>query len=280
MPPDDLHGLPPLPEETVADPAVKRAAAEQTVDSLPKVDDTRPARVREPGYRQVQFIDGPGFPQLPGDPPPAPPADAPARPAEAPPPDFGPAIDPVPPSPPPRDRPAPPAAPRNRAATDLEPLPGMPANRPRTPAPPEAPLSPIQPGTRRVTAIYGGRDFAPRQYQASDGTKITVMTGGVNIVTNDPKQGTIDVEADSAIIWQKPKPGSPPQRVGPSGELVQAPDDPLEVYLEGHVIVRRDPRKLQGADDQTVYRATRAYIDYIADRCIAIDAEVNVFAPG
>ncbi len=277
---EESHGLPPLPEEAIRDPAVKLAAAEDVAE--PKPDDTRPARVREPGYRQVQFIDGPGFPQLPGEPPPAPPANDPARRGAPAPDDFGPAIDAAPPSRPGAGgaRPAVPDTPRGAPATELEPLPGIPANRPRTPAPPEAPLAPIMPGTRRITTIYGGPNFAPRQYQASDGTKITVITGGVNIVTNDPKQGTIDVESDNAIIWNKPKPGSPPQRVGPEGELIQAPDDPMEVYLEGHVILRRDPRKLQGSDDQTVYRATRAYYDYMADRFIGLDAEVNVFAPG
>ncbi len=103
----------------------------------------------------------------------------------------------------------------------------------------------------------------------------------MNIVTNDPKQGTIDVEADRAIIWNKPKPGSPqPRGSGRTARSSRRPTTRWRSISRATSSPARDPRKLQGQDDQTVYRATRAYYDYIADRFIGLDAEVNVFAPG
>jgi hypothetical protein len=274
------RGLPPLPEGIPSDSAVKPAQAEEPAPAKPIVD-TRPVRYREPAYRPVQFIDGPGFPEVPGEAPP--PAQAPAPPAGPPPADFGPMLRPRNGAAPPAAAPEAPARPDDGPKTDLEPLPGVPPNRPPAPArpaEPKPPEAPILPGTRRITTIYGGPNFSPRRYQASDGTFITVITGGVNIVTSDPKQGTIDVESDSAIIWNKPKPDTIPARVGPNGEIVQAPDDPMEVYLEGHVVFRRDRRTLQGRDDQETFLAKRAYYDYVSDRFLGLDAEINLFAPG
>ena len=280
---DAPRGLPPLPGESPSDPAVRRVADEEKVAATkPAEEDKRPIRFREPDYRPVQFIDGPGFPDNPAGEPVNSPRTAAGGPRRAAPDDFGPSLTPRNGNAPPVDRADEPARPGTGPATDLDALPGIPANRtPNRPndAPPPG-AAPILPGQRRITTIYGGRNQKIDRHAASDGTLIYVITGGVNIVTNDPKQGTIDVESDSAIIWNKPKPESPTAQVGPNGEIVQSTDDPMEFYLEGHVIFRRDQRKLQGRDDQTTYIAKRAYYDHVADRFIALDAQVNVFAPG
>lgn len=282
--PDAPPGLPPLPEVAPTDPAVSRAGAEEPDKPKPAAEDNRPVRLREPGYRPVQFIDGPGFPDSPGAPANRP-AAAPAIPDGPPPADFGPALGPMPGAAPRVDGPAAPARPGDAPATELDALPDIPPNTTPAPAPgsraaPPTTTGPVLPGTQRITTIYGGPKFTIERFMSSDGTSIAVIRGGVNIVTNDPVRGTSDIESDSAIIWTKPKPNSPPARVGPSGEMVQAPDDPMEVYLEGHVIYRNDPRKQMGRDDQKTFLAKRAYYDYITDRFIGLDAQVNVFAAG
>ena len=54
----------------------------------------------------------------------------------------------------------------------------------------------------------------------------------------------------------------------------------MEVYLEGNVILRQDENKIAGKGDQRTYRATRAFYDFVTDRMVALDGEVDVFAPG
>ena len=55
---------------------------------------------------------------------------------------------------------------------------------------------------------------------------------------------------------------------------------PMEVYLEGHVIVRQDERKYAGRGDQRTLRAPRLYYNFLTDRFIAYDAEIDMFSPG
>ena len=283
--PEAPAAVPPLPEAAPTDPAVVRASDEKTPDQpKPAAEDTRPVRFRDPGYRPVQFVDGPGFPDSPGAPANRP-AIVPAIPDGPPPADFGPALGPRPGAAPRADGPAVPARPGDGPATELDALPDIPPSTTPTPGPgsrtgPPRANAPILPGTQRITTVYGGPKFTIERFMSSDGTSIAVIRGGVNIVTTDPVRGTSDIESDSAIIWTKPKPNSPPARVGPSGEMIQAPDDPMEVYLEGHVIYRNDPRKQQGRDDQKTFLAKRAYYDYISDRFLGLDAQVNIFAAG
>src|SRR5437762_5683086 len=54
----------------------------------------------------------------------------------------------------------------------------------------------------------------------------------------------------------------------------------MEVYLEGHVIVRQDEGKWAGKGDQRTMRAPRVYYDFLTDRFLAYDGEIDVFAPG
>src|SRR5260221_2703123 len=102
----------------------------------------------------------------------------------------------------------------------------------------------------------------------ADGTTIVVIRGGVNMVTTAPKLGTIDIEADNVVIWKKAKPKQGAPRIGVNGEVIENQDDPMEVYLEGHVIFYQDQRKLQGTGDQRKFEATRAYYDYRSDRFV------------
>lgn len=172
--------------------------------------------------------------------------------------------------------------------TTAEPLPG-PDNKPAPPlrrerAPAAAPLVPILPGSVRVTSIYprsGGPDFKIEFLPTTpEGVQIVVIRGGVNIVSNSPAPtGTVDLSADSAIIWRQTDPKYK-SSVGPNGETVDPLHVPMEIYLEGHVLVQQDQRRLAGAADQKTFRANSAYYDFRSDRVIALNAEIDLFAPG
>ena len=156
------------------------------------------------------------------------------------------------------------------------------APRRRRPAPPTAP---ILPGTQRVTSIYprsGGPGFTFETLPTTpDGTSIAVIRGGVNIVIHSPPpMGTVDVSADSAIIWRKADPEKGAKGLGPDGELVESTRQPMEIYLEGHVVFRQDERVAAGNGDQKTYRAERVFYNVQSDRLVAINAELDMFAPG
>ena len=156
-------------------------------------------------------------------------------------------------------------------------------NGPVGQVPPVA-LDPITPGTQRVTSINtrGGRPLdISRIAILPDGTEVYVCRGGVNIVTRAEKLGIIDIEADQAVIWRGPdrEKGEPIQ--GPNGEWIDdANKQPMEVYLEGNVIIRQDQRKLAGKGDQRTLRAPKVYYNFLTDRFLAHDAELDFFAQG
>ena len=161
----------------------------------------------------------------------------------------------------------------------VEPKPGP------TPAPdpPTDPL-PFTPGTQRITTFdrRGGRSLDFKQIgETPDGTKIYICRGGVNIIMRADKLGIIDIEADEAVIWRGPSPekGEPIQ--GPNGEWIEDGNkQPMELYLEGNVIIRQDQRKWAGKGDQRTLRAPRVYYNALTDRFLAHDAEIDFWAPG
>jgi hypothetical protein len=189
------------------------------------------------------------------------------------------------------DVPALPEGPRDQPPT-VEALPGRepessePQPSPEGPARrPEGPIAPILPGTRRVTSITprSGREVDLSLVATTpEGIEIYVVRGGVNIVVNAPEKfGIIDIEADQAVIWRGPQPKEGESQRGPSGEYIDdANRHPMEVYLEGNVIVRQDQRKWAGRGDQRTLRAPQVYYNFLTDRFIANKAEIDMFAPG
>ena len=138
-------------------------------------------------------------------------------------------------------------------------------------------------GSQRVTSIFprSGRKVDIQALPVTpDGTRTFIYRGGVNIVTRHPKFGIIDIEAESAVIWKHPDPKKGQGIVGPNGELIEDPNQPMEVYAEGNVILRQDENKVAGRADQRTFRAKRAFYDFLTDRFLALDGEVDVFAPG
>ncbi len=171
---------------------------------------------------------------------------------------------------------------------ETEPAPPMRTEEPQAPAPEEADdkppafRPPVIPGSQRITSIYprSGRQTDVKILPATaDGTQIVIYRGGVNVVSQNPKLGTVDLEAESAVIWHhRSKKGE--SVVGPQGEVIDDPDQPMEIYLEGNAIVRQDENKFAGKADQRTFRADRLYYDFVTDKLMADTAEVDMFAPG
>ena len=170
------------------------------------------------------------------------------------------------------------------ARVRMNPLPRCAAMGRSGPPPlPSPPTAPIMAGSQRVTSIFprSGRKVDIQALPVTpDGTRTFIYRGGVNIVTRHPKFGIIDIEAESAVIWKHPDPKKGQGIVGPNGELIEDPNQPMEVYAEGDVILRQDENKVAGRADQRTFRAKRAFYDFLTDRFLALDGEVDVFAPG
>jgi hypothetical protein len=185
----------------------------------------------------------------------------------------------------PEDLPAPLAGPEGELPAVIGPPPTPPAEGDEeAEGGPDSP-APILPGSQRVVTFFP-RDGGPNAYQlqtlptAPDGTVTVVITGGVNVVANAlARFGTIDISADNAIVWYRRAAGR--GRADPGGgQVTQDPDEPMEIYLEGHVVFRQDKRQVAGNSDQVTYRASRFYCDLRTERFFALEAELEQYAPG
>jgi hypothetical protein len=154
------------------------------------------------------------------------------------------------------------------------------SNEGRTAPPP--PVVPFM-GNFRTTSLFtrsGRRLQIVELPPTPDGVKTYIFRGGINLVTRTAKSGTIDIEADEAVIWRAPNPNKGEPSIGPNGETwVDDSRQPMEVYLEGNVILRQDENKFAGKGDQRTVRAPRLYYDFLTDRFLAPNAEIDMFAP-
>jgi hypothetical protein len=264
----------PQAERPRRDPGVRRAQAEERKDGntipkrpAPPVDPNAAPEIDLPPIEEDDRMLGPG--------------DEPEKPKARNNEDLTPRLEALPGAV--ETEPAPPLRPDDNP---LEPLPddaappddaGQPEN-----APPPGFRPPITPGTQRVTLIFP-RSGRPTDVKSlpptADGTRTVIYRGGVTIVSKTPNLGTVDIEAESAVLWRKPNPEKGQPTTGPQGELVEDADQPMEVYLEGNVILRQDENKWAGRADQRTYHGTRAYYDFVTDRAVVLDAEADLFAP-
>ena len=110
--------------------------------------------------------------------------------------------------------------------------------------------------------------------------QVTLITGGVNVVVDGMTlngadgAGAIDLSADRVIVWMESG-----GQVSP--ELLQRPDQPIQLYLEGNIVIRRQSQ-LPGmgvVEVNSVIRASRAFYDARENRALILDAELQSYAP-
>jgi len=167
--------------------------------------------------------------------------------------------------------------------TTLLPLPDGTA---RTPAGSPAPAASVDdanvavtPGSQRIIDIQPrGQTEIKSEEQLPDGTQRIVIRNGVNIQIRNPEQGVVDLEADNVVIWIRGEKGKPKQ-VDFNNRITTNKSEPVELYLEGNVVVRQDLLKIQGNSDQRTYKAKRAYYDIQKDQLLVLDAQLELYAP-
>lgn len=96
--------------------------------------------------------------------------------------------------------------------------------------------------------------------------QIITITDGVRLVVEGvEKFDTLDLMADRVVIWTRSL-----DQEGIQAVLEAGTDVPLQVYLEGNIIIRQGENEL---------RASRAFYDLRDDRAILIEAELKVPDP-
>lgn len=191
--------------------------------------------------------------------------------------DLPPALDPLPEEPGRRAAPMPADEGEGGGEEPETDLPPLPEERPA----PRRPLAPVLPGSQRVTVVRTREQSTILALDPTpDGVQAIIVRGGINIVATTPQHGVVDLEADSAVIWRHLDDKNTQRAIDTGGRITEDAGQPMEVYLEGHVVVRRDARKYAGQGDQQIVQASRVYYDFLTDRSVNMDAEIDLFAPG
>jgi lipopolysaccharide export system protein LptA len=123
------------------------------------------------------------------------------------------------------------------------------------------PLRRLRWGTRTM------KPFDLETVRVSEAEQAIVITGGINlIIYNVEGLGTVDILTDRMVVWRTTTDTSDLAQ----GESVQSANEPLELYLEGNVIIRRGGEKIE---------AKQAYYDVNRNLMNATDAELMSVHP-
>ena len=116
--------------------------------------------------------------------------------------------------------------------------------------------------------------FSSESPNTTPAEQVLVITGGVNLVIDGVETiGTVDLRADHMVVWTQAASGFDQQA---TETLVQRGDAPLQIYLEGNIIVRQDDPVQH---TQTETKAQRAFFDIRENRAILQKVEVKVKTP-
>lgn len=104
--------------------------------------------------------------------------------------------------------------------------------------------------------------------------QVLVITGGVNLVIDGVEEtGTVDLRADHMVVWTQAVTGFDDQA---TETLVQRRDAPLQIYLEGNIVVLQEDPKTKR---RTSTKAQRAFFDIREHRAVLQEVEVKVNSP-
>jgi hypothetical protein len=154
----------------------------------------------------------------------------------------------------------------------------------RTHLPATRDLTPVRPIGERTTSICAreSQRLQIRQVpQTIEGVVTYVCQGGIMIVTESPRFGTISMKADEAVIVRNLRRSKGETVAGPNRETwVEEDDVPMEVHLKGDVVLRQDREMIAGKGERRTIRARELDYDLVADSVLALDAELEVATHG
>lgn len=134
------------------------------------------------------------------------------------------------------------------------------------------------PGPQRRFRIYTrtGQPISLKWERSTTTTpveQIGIGTGGIKLNVDSPRAdglpdpNAIELAADNLVIWTADQDFA---ELTQGGEKLQTRDTPLQVYLEGNIVIRQGDATL---------KADRAYYDARDRRAILLDAELKMYVP-
>jgi len=112
-----------------------------------------------------------------------------------------------------------------------------------------------------------------RSTQTTPAEQVAIVTGGIKLNVDSPQpDGSPDPEgielaADSMVLWTE---SSELTDLTSGREEIQNRDTPLQIYLEGNIVIRQQ---------NSILIADRAYYDARQERALLIDAELKMIIP-
>lgn len=106
--------------------------------------------------------------------------------------------------------------------------------------------------------------------------QVLVISGGVNVLVEgidvdfggeEISPGVIDLSADRVVVWTHAGEGS---ALEGGSQVVQPSEAKLQVYMEGHIVIRQQKNEIT---------ATHAFFDANANRLLMLNAELRAFMP-
>lgn len=112
-----------------------------------------------------------------------------------------------------------------------------------------------------------------RSAQTTPAEQIAILSGGIKLNVDSPLPDgspdprAIELAADNMVIWTD---ATELTDLSSGSEKIQTRDTPLQIYLEGNIVIRQQEKTL---------RADRAYYDARNDRALLLDAELSLYIP-
>lgn len=101
------------------------------------------------------------------------------------------------------------------------------------------------------------------------------------IISESPTFGTVSRKSDEAVIVQNVHRSKSEPVVGPKGETwIDENELPMKVHLKGDVVLHQEREKIAGKSERRTVRARELDYDFVADSVLALNAELEVAAPG
>ena len=158
----------------------------------------------------------------------------------------------------------------------------------RVEAPPVEPelalqLTPVPPSGQRSTNLFARSAQKLRITQLAEtieGVCTLEFSGGIRIVSKSPRFGTVSMEADEAVIVRNLYRRKGETRPAPDGVTwVEEDELPMRVHLKGNVILRQNQETTAKNGKSKTFRARELDYNFVTDRVVALDAELDVAAP-
>jgi beta-lactamase regulating signal transducer with metallopeptidase domain len=147
-----------------------------------------------------------------------------------------------------------------------------------------AELTPVPPSGQRATKLFArsAQQLVIKQLaRPIEGVVTYECRGGIKIVSKSPRFGTVSMEADEAVIVRNLYRRKGETHSDPDGATwIEEEELPMRVHLKGDVILRQNDETTAKNSKPRTFRARELDFNFVTDRVVAFDAELEEATPG